>query len=109
MQKFCETYDWILENVRKFNGKYCNAGEIYVTDCILQYPMYRDIPGGGQIPLMGADEIIDKFENNPNKIKIIQMDDIGWYLLPSEERQKYNFAVTRANVFQYTLNEASMV
>ena len=51
---------------------------------------------------VNADEIIDKFENNPNKIKIIQMDDIGWNLLSCEERQNTNFTVNRDNVLQYT-------
>ena len=79
------------------------AGEIYVTDNILQYNFYN-IPGGEVIPTLNREQIIDKYQNNPNNIIIIYQNNISYYLLSPEIRQSTNFVVDMDNVYNYTHN-----
>ena len=101
MGYYCSTYNWILNTNQLLEGKYLMAGEIYVTDNILQYNFYK-IPGGEVIPTLNREQIIDKYTNNPNNITIIYQNNISYYLLPPEIRQSTNFVVDMNNVYNYT-------
>ena len=101
MKYYCSTYDWILKNDLLLNGKYLQTFEIYLTDSILQYVFYNT-PGGEVTPLLSYEEIINKYVNNPNGIKIIYLNNINYTLLPQEIRSKNNFIVDKNNVFDYT-------
>ena len=100
MKYYCETYDWILKNDIERNGTYTNALEIYLTDNLLQHLFYT-IPHGGHNPIMSREEI-DKYENNPNRIKFVYIHDIHYVLLNQSIRQKNNFIVNKDNVLEYT-------
>jgi len=100
MAYFCKTYYWILENDIYLKGNYIFAFEIYITDSILNtvfYKNYNDNP-----PSFSKEEIIDKFINNPYKIKIIYENNINYEFIPKNIRSKNNFIVNKENVFQYT-------
>jgi hypothetical protein len=101
MQHYCSTYDWILKNNVLLNGHYSHAAEIYLTDSILQYVFYN-VPGGGQIPLLTIEQIIDKYINNPKMVKIICLHDIKYDLLPQHIRLNNNFIVDTSNIHKYT-------
>jgi hypothetical protein len=103
MKHYCSTYEWILQNDLLLKGYYSHAGEIYLTDSILQHVFYK-IPRGEHEPSLSKEQIIDKYINNPKGIKIVTLtkDDIDYYLLPNEIRHKNNFIVDINNVFEYT-------
>jgi hypothetical protein len=104
MKLYCSTYNWILEKDLLFNGYYMQGFEVFLTDSILQNVFYR-IPGGENIPLLTKEQIIDKYTNNPNKIKIILIDNFQHDLLAPHIRSKNNFTVDINNVFDYTKAE----
>jgi len=103
MRHYCSTYNWILNTNQLLEGKYLMAGEIYVTDNILQYNFYN-MPGGDVTPTLNREQIIDKYKNNPNNIIIIYQNNISYYLLSPEIRQSNNFVVDMDNVYNYTHN-----
>ena len=100
IKKYCEAYDFMLHNNRIFKGKYVVSGETLTTDNILQYPMFKDIPGGGDVQLLSTSEIIDKFENNPNGIIIHYLHDVSYTLFNSRHNNN-NYIVNVDNIFQY--------
>jgi hypothetical protein len=101
MKHYCSTYEWILKNNNILKGNYSQGGEIYLTDSILQYIFYN-LAGGGINPLLTRDQIFDKYINNPNKIKIFNLTDVSYTLIPSNIRSKNNFIVDINNVLNYT-------
>jgi hypothetical protein len=101
MKYYCSTYDWILKNDLLLKGNYLHAGEIYLTDSILQH-VFCNIPGGGNEPLLSREQIQNKYVNNPNKILIVYLNNIQYTLLPPYLRQQNNFIVDTNNVFNYT-------
>lgn len=101
MKKYCSTYNFILENDLRLKGLYTHAFEIYLTDSILQHVFYN-VPGGGVTPLLTANEIIDKYANNPNNIKIIYIDNVNYCLIHDHIRRVNNFIVNETNVLNYT-------
>jgi hypothetical protein len=103
MKHYCSTYEWILKTDLLLKGYYSQTFEIYLTDSILQYVFYK-IPGGENDPSLSKEQIIDKYVNNPNGVKIITLNgcDIDYYLLPCEIKSKNNFIVDINNVFEYT-------
>jgi hypothetical protein len=103
MKIYCKTYNWILEKDLELKGLYLHALEIVLTDSILNYVFYN-IPGGGQIPILSHDEIINKYNFNSNNIKIIYDDSILYNLIPTQIRSKNNFNVNINNVLEYTKN-----
>lgn len=98
MKIFCSTYNWILENDFRMNGKYLQTFEIYLTDSILNHIFYT-IPGGGHEPKMSKDEIMSIYTR---RIKIIQEDCFIYDLIPIHIRGRNNFVVNKDNVYQYT-------
>lgn len=101
MKKYCSTYNFILENDLRLKGLYAHAFEIYLTDSILQHVFYN-VPSGGVTPLLTANEIIDKYANNPNNIKIIYIDNVNYCLIDDNIRRANNFIVNETNVLNYT-------
>ena len=87
MKYYCYTYNWILQNDKLLKGNYIQTFEIYLTDNILQHVFYN-IPGGGSVPILTREEIIDKYKNNPNRIEIIYLQNINYELLHNNIRQK---------------------
>ena len=99
MKIYCKTYDWILQN--SLSRIYSQTFEIYLTDSILQYIFYKNPGGDGDEPLSYA-EIMDKYVNNPHKIKIDYPDNIHYNIIPTPIRQCNNFVVDKSNVWEYT-------
>ena len=100
MKFYCSTYQWILKTDLLLKGRYINGFEIFLTDSILQFVFYY-VPGGEQIPLLSANEILDKYVNNPNKIKIFYLNNVKYTLLPTNIRSKNNFIVNETNYVNY--------
>ena len=101
MKHYCETYDWILKNDLLLKGQYTQAFETYLTDSLLQHVCYN-VPGGGSIPLLTREQIINNYVNNPKGITFVYMNDIRYVLLNQYIRSKNNFVVDKNNVLQYT-------
>ena len=101
MKHYCSTYNWILENNLLLNGNYLQTFEIFLTDNILQYIFYK-IPGGGDEPSLNRDQIIYKYNNNPNGIQIVYLNNINYSLIPKNIRSVNNFIVDKYNVYNYT-------
>jgi len=101
MKFYCSTYQWILKNDLLLKGTYLQTFEIFLTDSILQFIFYH-APGGGEIPLLTANEIINKYVNNPNKIRLFYFDNLNYRLLPIHIRSKNNFVVNETNCLNYT-------
>jgi hypothetical protein len=99
MKIYCKTYDWILQN--SLSRIYSQTFEIYLTDSILQYIFYKNHGGDGDEPLSYV-EIMDKYVNNPHKIKIDYPDNIHYNIIPTPIRQCNNFVVDKSNVWEYT-------
>jgi hypothetical protein len=101
MKHYCSTYDWILKNDNILKGNYSQTFEIYLTDSILQHIFYNT-PGGEVTPLLSREQIINKYINNPNEIKIVYLNNINYILLSEQIRKTNNFIVDVNNVFNYT-------
>ena len=99
MKIYCKTYDWILQN--SLSRIYSQTFEIYLTDSILQYMFYKNNGGDGDEPLSYV-EIMDKYVNNPHKIKIHYLDNIHYKIIPTHIRYRNNFTVDKSNVWEYT-------
>jgi len=99
MKIYCSTYDWILKN--NLNGLYFQTFEIALTDSILQHKFYECI-GGEEYPLLTKEEIIDRYINNPYKVKINYLDNINYNLVQNKLRSCNNFIVDINNVYDYT-------
>jgi len=99
MKIYCKTYDWILQNNK--SHIYSQSFEIYLTDSILEYIFYKHHGGDGDEPLTYV-EIMDKYVNNPNKIKIDYPDNIHYNIMPLHIRQRNNFTIDKSNVWEYT-------
>ena len=106
MKIYCSTYDWILNNNLNKLYYHNNAGEIYLSDSILQYIFY-EIIAGGDTPLLTKEQIIDKYINNPYKIKINYLSNVKYVLLP--QHVSNNFIVDINNVDQYTKSWPSLL
>jgi hypothetical protein len=104
MTIYCSTYDWMCEQNRKMNGNYFHGGEILLTDSVLRYAFY-DIPGGGQEPRLSEAEIIEKYTNNPNHLKLIYLDDVKHFLhqsLNGKEKNANTVKLTPYTILDYT-------
>jgi hypothetical protein len=99
MKIYCKTYDWILQNNQ--SCIYSQTFEIYLTDSILQHIFYNHHGGDGDEPLSYG-EIMNKYANNPHKIKINYLDNIHYLIIPEDIRQRNNFTVDKSNVWEYT-------
>jgi hypothetical protein len=99
MKIYCSTYDWILSN--NLNELYHQTFEIVLTDSILQDKFYKII-GGGESPLLTKEQIIDKYINNPRKIKINYISGDIYVIMPNNIRSINNFIVDINNVNEYT-------
>jgi hypothetical protein len=100
MKIHSNTYGWLLKNNELYNGKYINASETLMTDCVLNHCFYKDTPGGGHNPKMTKEEIITIYKNS--KIKIKFLENIEVKLLKNTLRHKYNFEVNLENIDMYT-------
>ena len=103
MQKYATLYEWIIEQNIIKRGQYQHGAETMITDCMLNYVFYN-IPGGEHIPLLSRDEIMDKFNNTKDGLKIKYETDIRFQLLQSTIRQKTNKLITVDNVMEFTEN-----
>jgi hypothetical protein len=99
MKIYCKTYDWILQNNQ--SRIYSQSFEIYLTDSILQHIFYNHHGGDGDEPMSYVD-IMNKFVNNPHKIKINYLYDLQYTIIPTTIRQHNNFIVDQSNVWKYT-------
>ena len=100
MRMYCCTYDWILKN--ELESIYSNANEIYLTDNILQYRFYKCTGGDGD-SCLSRNEIINKYENNPNNIKIHTIENVHYNLVLSEIRHKNQVVIIdESNIEEYT-------
>jgi len=99
MKIYCKTYDWILQN--SLSRIYSQTFEIYLTDSILQYIFYKNHGGDGDEPLTYV-EIMDKYVNNPHKIKINYLHNIHYNIMSLHIRQRNNFTIDKSNVWEYT-------
>jgi hypothetical protein len=102
MKIYCKTYDWILQNNQ--SRIYSQTFEIYLTDSILQHIFYNDHGGDGNEP-MSYVEIMNKYVNNPHKIKIHYLSNVHYTIIPPHIRQCNNFTVDKSNVWNYTNTE----
>jgi hypothetical protein len=100
MRIYCSTYEWILKN--ELESIYSNANEIYLTDNILHYRFYKCTGGDGD-PCLSRNEIIDKYENNPNNIQIHTIENVQYDLLSTEIRHKNQLVIIdESNIEEYT-------
>jgi hypothetical protein len=90
MKIYCSTYDWILKQNEIYKGLYIHAFEVYLTDNILNYAFYKNVPNGSNIPNISYLEVIDKFDNNHYNIKIVYENEYKYNLVSKKIRSKDN-------------------
>jgi hypothetical protein len=98
MKLYCKTYPWILEKNIELKGQYTHSNENYLTDSILDRVFYT-VPGGGYLPMISHQDIIDTYTHNTHQVKIIVIDTIKYTMLPSRRAGNFN---ADADIWKYT-------
>ena len=97
MKRYCQTYDWILENDILLKGLYTQGPEVYLTDNVLQHVFYN-VPGGEHEPTMSKENIIQIYNRNIRTIEC----KCNYTMIARHIRTKNNINITLDNVWNYT-------